>query len=205
MDSEGTTSGTTRTGGLSGLSALLPGTGIAGSYRESPTMNGQISVQASEEETRERDEGEKEERESGSEPKLFRISSVGSSEFSTSGPPVNKPIIHIQGESDGEGSPLFPRVSTAEKRRARELAGASLPPLLAPQGGSDSPRLGSSVEPSRGYGAIPVGIQTESGSRSPSPQRGRMRKTISGKYSVWFPAWMELWPHVNYPTLCISM
>ena len=200
--SEGTSSGKSRSGGLGGLGALLPGTGITGSYRQSPVMNGRISVQAdrdSEDEEKKR-EGDIEAPESerhdegrdreSDQPRLFRITSVGSSEFSHSGPPVNRPVIHIQTEEEGESSPLFPRMNAGQRQRAQELAGASLPPFLPPPGkGKDSPRLGSSAEP-RGYGAIsggeiPVGIQTESGSRSPSrspsPQRGsKLRKTISG-------------------------
>lgn len=186
--SEGTSSGRSR---LGGLGALLPGAGLAGSYTPTPITNtAQISVQAEEDEEEEKEEEEKEKegrKDSDPEPRLFRISSIGSSEFSASGPPVSRPVIHIQEESEAQGSPLFPRMDAAEKRRAQELAGASLPPFLPPPGQQqDSPttatrRLGSSVEPPRGYGAIPVGIQTESGSRSPSPQRhNKMRKTISG-------------------------
>lgn len=183
--SKTTTSGSS---GLSTLGALLPGMGVAGTYEHASTGSGQASIQADVEEDGEKEEEEgdrtEDRGESGgsSEPRLFRITSVGSSEFSISGPPVNRPIIHIQGESDSEGSPLFPRMSATEKRRQRELAGASLPPLLTQQ--KDSPskhRRGTSNETPAGYGAIPVNLQADSGSRSPSPQgRRKLRKTISG-------------------------
>ena len=166
-------SNTSRTGGLGTLGSLLPGVGITGSYTHT--------------DVKEKEERTEEEEDSSSEPR-FRISSVGSSEYSTSGV-VSKPVIRIQDEpeGEGEGSPLFPRMNTEERRRQKELAGASMPPLLNPaEGKGDSPlyqRRGASVEPhAKTYGAISVNIQGESGSRSPSPSREpkKLRKTISG-------------------------
>lgn len=182
MDHSDATSTSKTNGGLAALGALLPGTGLAGSYTQQ--ANGQVSIQADSSDTGNNEKVEAEDAES-EEQRMFRIASIGSSEMSSSGV-VSRPIIRIHGESESEGSPLFPRMNATEKRRAKELSGASLPPLMAQVGqGHDSlhQHMGSSVEPRQGYGAITVSIQKDSGSRSPSPTRRRkpLRKTISGE------------------------
>ena len=169
--------------GLAGLGSLLPGVGVAGIYTPSPTANGhRVTVQVDVEEEEEETSGNR----GNQEPPTFRITSADSSDFSASGGVVDRPIICIQTESESEGSPLFSRPNPNE-RRAKELAGASLPPLLSQQQQEQQDSLSSRRSgDSRGvkYGAIPVGIQNDSGSRSPSPtQRSKpLRKTISGMY-----------------------
>lgn len=177
--------------GLGGLGSLLPGVGLPGGYTQQQNLpgNGHISIQAD----MERGENDSDESDNpypdtsnGGVTSTTTTSGAGS----TQRPERARPVILIQSESDqSEGSPLFPRQSAAEKRRQKELSGASLPPLLVQdeQQVLDSPsdrrrNRGASSGPHRlGYGTIPVAIQNDSGSRSPSPVRGSMRKTISGK------------------------
>ena len=198
MDHSTTPMRSSHTGGLASYGALLPGVGIAGTYT---TANGHASIQSAGEKEGEGEEGRAgdssnaNDKESSSEPRLFRIESVGNSELSTSvGPVVNKPIIRIQSDSDSssvEGSPLFPRMNPTEKQRQQELAQASLPPLLRQTpAGQDSPlqqRMGSSVG---NYGAIPVSVQAEADTPSPSRRR-KMRKTISGEFLRRYPHFRE--------------
>ncbi len=195
MNHSNGTSSSSKPGGQASYGTLLPGVGITGSYSQTPSTNGHLEIQAGGE-----GEGEGEgttgdasksedNKETDSEPKFFRIASVGNSELSTSvGPVVNKPIIRIQGDSDSgstEGSPLFPRMNAEQRRREKELAQASLPPLMH-QAGQDSPqqqRMGTSVGGGDGYGAIPISLQTNSDTPSPSRRR-KMRKTISGNLTL---------------------
>lgn len=178
--------------GLKVLGALLPGVGLA---RTPVIANGHVNLQKEDEENdhkTEEDEEEVDTSEGLEDPRVkFRITGVGGSESSSSGH-VDTPIIRIQDEdADSEGSPLFlSKNSVKERRRQKELAGASLPPLL-PQGNSlgssslSQQMRGTSAGPFQGdgkYGSFAVTIQDDSNrSRSPSPTRKTLRKTISGE------------------------
>lgn len=184
--------------GLAALGALLPGVGIAS--QPPPMMaNGQVTSrgqnlnrdQLNDKKVKEAYGSEEEEEEEEvdttkiqDDPRaIFRISDIGSSESSSGH--AGRPIIRIQDEDGtGEGSPLFSsKKHVEERRRQKELAGTSMPPfephksLLAADG---SRSRGTSAGP--GYGTFGVTIQDESErSRSPSPTRKPIRKTISGE------------------------
>ena len=179
--------------GLAGLGSLLPGVGMA-STQAPPLANGHVNARPyarlENRNTSEEEEEEVDTTKIGNDPRaMFRINNVGSSE--SSGGHSERPIIRVQGEDGAnEGSPLFSSRKETEdrRRRKRELADSSMPPIEPPQSllvatAGNSRDMGSSRgHEEGGYGTFGVTIQEDSDrSRSPSPSRRRIRKTISGK------------------------
>ncbi len=194
--------------GLAGLGSLLPGVGLA-SQPPPPLANGHVGHRGrgnSGSGLRGKDDDEEEEEEELDTTKLdndpqarFRIGDIGASD--SSGVHSETPIIRIQKEDGSEHSPLFSsKKRVEERRRQKELEGASMPPLEAPQSllaGAGSRSRGSSTGQkhkaaaggvggeggaSGGYGTFGVTVQDDTDrSRSPSPSRKSLRKTISGE------------------------
>jgi len=204
MDDNSTIEGTSTSennkglSGLAGLGALLPGVGMAASQAP-PLANGHLNTNVRLDNQNNSDEEEEVDttRLENDPRAIFRISNVGGSE--SSGGHSDRPIIRVQGEDGvGEGSPFFPTKRNVEdRRRKRELADSSLPPIEPPQSllvaaAGNSRARGSFRGSEEGVGkaqgeyeTFGVTIQEDSNrSRSPSPSRRRMRKTISGGCGV---------------------
>ena len=188
--------------GLRGLFARTSLPGVNGH------VGGSLNIQDAEQEERERlikDKGDEEEeatwpqsesreRDESREAKLFRITSVGDSEKSSSVTvprPVIKVTVEDYEEEDEEGK--------RREEREKELAGGTLPTAVQRPAVLEIPsehkRRGGSAGPHPSYGlfqgSASVSINRTSPSHSPShspsssPNKRRMRKTISGE-SVWY-------------------
>lgn len=186
--------------GLRGLFTRMPLPGVNGH------VGGSMDVQDADQGERERllkDEGEEEEFEENTtwpqsesskeredeniEARLFRIQSIGDSEMSAS-ETVPRPVIKVTmedyEEEEGKGE--------ESKRRERELAGGTLPMAIQRPAALEIPserkRRGGSDGSDPNYGSFQGGgsvniNRSSSPSHSPSssPNRRRMRKTISGQ------------------------